>query len=225
MPVLLAGLCLGLTLPGFAGGVVANCTEADLRGALAGGGVVTFGCEGTIALGHTVCITNDTWLDASGRAVVISGNNAVRVFMVNTGVTFTVVNLAIVDGRTNAGAGIFNAGGLLELVSVRFTNNQAVANDPLGGYSGVAQGGAIFNARGVVNATNCVFDHSQAISSPPDIAAGGAIHNEGGAVNLVGTILSSNRCVGGDGVPYALEYGRRTGCASSGGGVFNVAWR
>ena len=31
----------------WAGGVVTNCTEADLRAAMAGGGVVTFACDGT----------------------------------------------------------------------------------------------------------------------------------------------------------------------------------
>ena len=39
---------LPLAAPG--DGVVTNCTEANLRAALAGGGTVTFACDGTILL-------------------------------------------------------------------------------------------------------------------------------------------------------------------------------
>lgn len=36
------------------GGVVAGCTELNLRAALKGGGSVTFACDGVISLAHTV---------------------------------------------------------------------------------------------------------------------------------------------------------------------------
>src|SRR5690349_10452227 len=65
-------------VPAFAGGVVSNCTEADLRTALAGGGTVTFACDGTITLGSTITNTLDTVIDATGHQITISGNNAVR---------------------------------------------------------------------------------------------------------------------------------------------------
>ena len=38
----------------WAGGVVTDCTEAELRGAMAGGGAVTFACDGTILLANTI---------------------------------------------------------------------------------------------------------------------------------------------------------------------------
>src|ERR1035441_9158796 len=41
-------LLLLLPVAAWAGGVVTNCTEADLRAAMAGGGVGTFACDGTI---------------------------------------------------------------------------------------------------------------------------------------------------------------------------------
>ena len=65
-------------VPAFAGGVVSNCTEADLRTALAGGGTVTFACDGTITITTPKSISADTTLDATGHTVTISGNNAVR---------------------------------------------------------------------------------------------------------------------------------------------------
>src|SRR5512142_2721761 len=81
-------LCLGA-----AGGlaqaqVVTDCTEAALRAAMAGGGTVTFACDGTITLGSTITNAVDTVLDGSGHQVTISGSNACRVFYVNTNVSF-----------------------------------------------------------------------------------------------------------------------------------------
>ena len=53
----------------WAGGVVTNCTEADLRAAMAGGGMVTFACDGTITLASTITNVSNTTLDGSGRQV------------------------------------------------------------------------------------------------------------------------------------------------------------
>ena len=53
-------------------GVVTNCTEADLRAALVGGGLVTFNCDGVLALSSTLVITNDTTLDASGHDLTLN---------------------------------------------------------------------------------------------------------------------------------------------------------
>src|SRR5262245_28050272 len=75
-----AALLLLLPLATWAGGVVSNCTEADLRAAMAGGGTVTFACDGTITLASTITNTLDTVLDASGRQATISGGGSVRVF-------------------------------------------------------------------------------------------------------------------------------------------------
>src|SRR5713101_8354984 len=77
---------------------VTECDQAHLASALAGGGTVTFACDGTITLSNTITIAADTVLDATGRAVTISGNGAVRVFQVNTGVTFTAIHLTVADG-------------------------------------------------------------------------------------------------------------------------------
>lgn len=141
----------------WAGGVVTNCTEAALRTAMAGGGAVSFACDGTITLASTITNAVDTRLDASSRQVTISGNSAVRVFSVNTNVNFTAVNLAIADGRSLGGSAILNLGGNVNLVGVTLRSNTAtvlVSNDAL---SPPASGGAIFNRGGMVKATNCSF--------------------------------------------------------------------
>jgi len=120
--------------------VVTNCTEAALRTAMAGGGAVTFACDGTITLASTITIVTDTRLDASGRRITISGNGAVRVFSVNTNVSFSVANLTIAGGasRDNPafGGAIYNSGTvMLDLCTL--TGNSATGVN--------AAGGAIFN--------------------------------------------------------------------------------
>ena len=98
----------------------------------------------------------DTTLDGSGHQVTISGNNAVRVFQVNTNVSFTVVNLTIADGTSRGGSAILNLGGTVNLTGVTFRSNNATltGNDTLTPWP---SGGAIFNRGGTVNATNCSF--------------------------------------------------------------------
>src|SRR5688572_31349219 len=55
-----------------------NCDEANLRTAIAQGGMVSFDCDATIALTSTIAITNQVTLDANGHTVELSGGNAVR---------------------------------------------------------------------------------------------------------------------------------------------------
>src|ERR1039457_3877799 len=144
-----------------AGGTVTSCTEASLRAAMAGGGTVTFACDGTITLTNTLSTAVNTLLDGSGHQITISGNHAVPLFYVGTDVTLTLSNLTIADGYSvgafaTSGAGpgdpalvgrggaIYNDGNLL-LEHCVFTNNQALGGDVFLGYGGSGQGGAIFN--------------------------------------------------------------------------------
>src|ERR1035441_5036896 len=102
-----------------AGGTVTNCTESSLRAAMAGGGTVTFACDGTITLANTLTNTLDVVLDGSGHRVTI-GNGYNRIFLVNSNVHFTVINLTIAKGWSDNGAGIFNAGGYLTVQNCLF---------------------------------------------------------------------------------------------------------
>jgi hypothetical protein len=184
---------------------VTNCTEANLRAAMVGGGTVTFSCDGTILLANTITNVSDTALDASGRQVTISGNKAVRVFYVNTNVSFTLVNLTIADGTSLGGSAILNLGGTVNLTGVSFRSNTAtlyVSNDDL---SPQASGGAIFNRGGTVNAANCSFAGNTAqtpgalFPSPAwvPLVYGGAIRNEAGQVALRSCAFFGNRAAGG----------------------------
>ena len=96
--VLLALAVASAPTPAHAGGIVSVCDEAHLLAALAGGGTVTFSCSGTITLTATITIAADTTIDGSGQTVTISGNHAVRVFTVNSGVTLNLNRLTVADG-------------------------------------------------------------------------------------------------------------------------------
>src|SRR5689334_19596743 len=120
----MGALLLLLPVAAWAGGVVTNCTEGDLRAAMAGGGTVTFACDGTITLASTITNTLDTMLDATGHQITISGRDTVRVFYVQTNVTFSVNSLTIAHGRsTNNGAAICNLNGTVNATNTTFESN------------------------------------------------------------------------------------------------------
>ena len=178
-----------------AGGVVTNCTEANLRAAMAGGGTVTFACDGVINLAATITNAVDTMLDGSGHHVSISSASFdVRIFYVASNATLALDNLDIANGRATNGAGIFNDGGTLNLSRVVIQGNQAQG-------SSMVEGGAIFNRGGVVDATTCTFSNNTAsqwlFQGPLDLKAlGGAIRNESGVINLQDCTFMNNAAVG-----------------------------
>ena len=209
-------VCLLMQEPAWGAGTVTNCTESNLRAAMAGGGTVTFACNGTITLGGTISNTANTVLDGTGHQIAISGSNTVRVFYVSTNVTFTLFNLSVANGRSGSGAGIFNAGGTVTLVGDAFQTNMAywdgVSPLPMGG-------GAIFNQSGAVFATNCTFLDNQAALGPsetnPPSLGGGAIRNEGGNLALLSCVFAGNQALGCD------ETNSWSGGDALGGAIFN----
>jgi hypothetical protein len=163
---------------------------------MAGGGTVTFTCDGVINLAATITNAADTVLDGSGHHVSISGGTGmgVRIFYVANNATLTLDNLEIANGRATNGAGIFNDGGTLNLSRVVIQGNHAEG-------SSMVEGGGIFNRGGVVNATTCTFSNNTAIQwlfqGPLDLKAfGGAIRNESGVINLQDCKFMSNAAIG-----------------------------
>jgi len=217
----IVALLLLLSLKAVAGGVVTECTEASLRAALVGGGTVTFACDGTIILASTITNTVDTLLDGAGHQVTISGSNAVRVFYVTTNVVFALANLTVANGWATNGAGILNAGGMVNITNCVFSGNRAEGsagpnNPPHGPPGQDGCGGALDNA-GIINAVGCTFIGNSATGGRGGAAAnvyiygqfpgnggwggagtGGAVHNTGLFVAL-GCTFSSNVATGGVG--------------------------
>src|SRR5438552_4349406 len=151
-PGLLASLLLGASGPARAAGTVSTCDEPSLDAALAGGGAVTFACDGTIMLTTTKAIAADTSLDATGRTVTLSGGNSVRHFIVSSGVTLSLTSLTIANGHgqgTNGGVGMaggqVNGGailssGTLTAVDCTFSGNTVTGGNGGNGTSGSPNG-------------------------------------------------------------------------------------
>jgi fibronectin-binding autotransporter adhesin len=137
-------------------------------------------------LSHTIAINRNTILNARGHNITISGQNSVRLFIVEPGVTFTLNGLVLADGRaqgTNGNPGV---------------DGESVC------------GGAILNKGGSVTISNCILANNQAIagggghsSATRDgdggSAAGGAVCNIGGSVLISTSLLVSNASTAGPG--------------------------
>lgn len=197
--------------------VVSDPTEASLRAAINAGGLVRICCNGTITLSNTIDITHDVALDARNRNVIISGNNAVRLFNVTTGVTFSVTNLTLANGRhigkngadalgnfrgpengfPGEGGAVLNNGGTVILVSSILTNNFVV-----GGMGGMG---------------NTWFG-----SGTAGEGRGGAICNRGGALLLYSVTVCSNLTVGGPGIPHISTIPPDLAGLALGGAVYST---
>ncbi len=200
---------------------VTNCTETAVRTTMAGGGTVTFACDGMITLTGTITNDNDTVLDGSGHNITISGGDAVRIFYNSTNTSLTLINVTIANGRCTNGAGIFNDGGTVLLSNVSFETNVAYLYNygPFG-----PEGGAIYNRAGTVNATNCSF-YGNAAAPPPQYfgpfeARGGAIRNESGSVSLKGCTFAGNSACGGI-IPASPQVSFAPGADGAGGAIYN----
>jgi uncharacterized repeat protein (TIGR01451 family) len=169
--VLLALAAASAPTPADAGGIVSDCDEAHLLEALAGGGTVTFSCSGTIILTAEITIAADTTIDGSGQTVTISGNDAVRVFQVNSGVTLNLNELTVANGAVGMydyGGGVLNSG-TLNLNNCIFSGNRA---------GGILGGGGIHNYNGTSTVTDSTFSANRAETF------GGGIANENGTVTV-----------------------------------------
>ena len=111
-----------------------------------------------------------------GNGIIISGNNARRIFLVSTNTTVTINRVHFTYGRSTPG-GAINNNGSLTLNSCIFSNNTSTGN-----------GGAIENNS---NATNlivrgCTFYNNNASTY------GGAIDNCSLPVSIIGCLLWGN---------------------------------
>ncbi len=173
--------------------VVTECTEAALRTAIGTGGIIKFCCNGTIVLTNTIVVTNNITLDATDHSVAISGNNRVRLFIVESGAQLSARYLAFADGNATGTNGADSSG---------------CPTCPPPGVGGPGQGGGFFN-QGELNLSFCTLSNNQAVgglggttpfggsAAPGGLGAGGAVYNNGGSVAIDNSLVISNRALGG----------------------------
>ena len=220
-----SALCFAalVSLRAFGSGRVTNCTEANFRAALAGGGQVVFACSGTLALSNTIAVFTNTLILGSGYNVTVDGGNAVQLFRVNTNVTLEIHDLILANGASigitggpGSGGGILNNGGAVTLFGCTLTNLAAtsIRQGNLVGDDGF--GGAICNFGGTLSLTNCTFSRNQASGGIGGQASGGAIYSDGGVVSLNNVLFSGNLATGGGYYPFSSNGGN-----GAGGAVFS----
>ena len=205
--VLLALAAASAPTPAHAGGIVSICDQAHLQAALAGGGTVTFSCSGTITLTTEITIATDTTIDGSGQNVTISGNHAVRVFTVPSGITLSLNELTIANGAvpsSEEGGGIFMDGGTLNVNNSTFSDN------------GAGHGGGIGIRDGTLNVSNSTFSGNS--GSGGGISTGPWSYS-GGTITVSNSTFSGN--TGGILSNAALVVSNSTFAGNSSSGIYN----
>ncbi len=212
---------------------------------------IHFNVNGTITLSSALPdLNHDMLLDGGKNGVTVSGNNSVRLFVINNTFTVGLRRLTLTNGRapngTNSitlctagepGGAIFN-GGTLTLHEVRITASRAGTGGNSLNQAGCrgGDGGAIFNATtGTLNAYRSTFDNNEAgyggdsgNGNGGRGADGGAIYNSGGGfVWLQNVTLTRNdRGYGGAGTTGGL-HGDGPEIFQNGGAmtlVFTTVW-
>jgi hypothetical protein len=112
-------------------------------------------------------------IDGGSADITLSGNNAVRVFVVASGAGLTLNDLTVANGRAFGGGGIFNDGGTLEVNNSTISGNSAHDNN-----------GGIGNT-GTATVSNSTISGNSANN-------GGGILTSGGTATLKNTIVANN---------------------------------
>lgn len=192
-----------------------NPVPGNLIFALNQGGTISFSCGGSLALPDTFTVTKNTTLDGAGQNVTISGLQLHRIFLVKPGVTLTLKNITLAQGRAipdplsqaDRGGAVLNDGGKLVLDHATLQNNhahlggaiynrhngtvkisQSKLNDNTtsqGSYWHGYNGGAIYMEDGTLDAGNTTFEQNSAYF-------GGAIFNDQAQVNISFSKFNNN---------------------------------
>ena len=149
---------------------------------------ITFDGDYTIVLASHLTVDRNVTIDGVGHSVTVSGNHAVRVFVVNSGVTFNINNLTVANGYANTvigtldidGAGIYNQG-TLNVTDGIFSDNRATQS--------WGHGGAIFNDAGTVTLIDTTLSNNWAMF-------GGGLFNWEGALSVTNSTISGNGSTG-----------------------------
>lgn len=141
---------------------------------------ISFGVSGQITLAATLpSINDDLTVDSSGQDVIVSGDNAVRVFIVDGG-DVVMRGFSIINGEpaSGSGGGIDHNAGTLTVEDMMFRGNDAV----VGG--GIVSSG---NAE-MLTVRRCTFDDNSGLQS-------GGVHVAGAQAVIEDSIFTNNVAV------------------------------
>lgn len=148
---------------------------------------ITFSVSGTITLvwflPNIVSGAGTLTIDGGGN-ITISGNNAVRVMIVDSGANLTLLNLTIANASTPlSGGGVVNSGTL------------TVSNSTFSGNTAGSGGGIVNFSSGTITIADSTFSGNSA-------TFGGGIDNAGGALTVVNSTFSGNSAANSGGGIY-----------------------
>jgi predicted outer membrane repeat protein len=167
-------------------GSAASCTEAAFDAAFnsvesSGGGAITFSCG---AAPHTIVFTAQKFVSADtelrgGGLITLSGGNAISLFQVYSGKTFTLSDITLARGYGQYGA-VQNFG-VMKVDGSRLLNNTSTAS-----------GGAIDNY-GELHLTNALVANNSAAQY------GGGVNLVSGDITITNTQFMTNTATSGGG--------------------------
>jgi hypothetical protein len=189
-----------------------------LREALANictGNTITFNIAGpgphtiTLTTGELAVTKDVTINNNSGKSITISGNNASRVFNINTGKTASIIGLTMTGGASANDAGAILNDGALTIVNSTLSGNAAVndggainssatatsltlINTTISGNTAALGGGGVFVGGGTATTINSTITNNTADSDNNGLGAGGGILVQAGTVTLKNTIVAGN---------------------------------
>ena len=149
--------------------VTSVCSGTTITFNLSGAGPHTI----TLTTGELAVTKNVTINNNSGESITVSGNNASRVFNINSGKTASIIGLTLTGGSATNGGAVINDG-TLTIVNSTLSANTATADG--GAISTTATGTALT----LINTT---------------ISGNNANGNGGGVVVLGGTMTSINSTI------------------------------
>ena len=193
---------LCLALPGMASTITVTDTSdsspSSLRAAIASassGDTINFSLPNpstiTLSSGPLTISTSLTIRGPGASSLFISGNNAVQVFSISSGVTATISGVTIENGIACFGGGIFNSGTLTVTNSTLSRNSSSCNTMPP---NSSFYGGGIFNYFATLTVTNSTLSGNYAGFD------GGGIFNDGGTLTVTSSTLSGNSTNGGGGI-------------------------
>lgn len=186
-------------------------------GSYGSGDVINFSlgcgvCQITLSNGNLYIDQDMTILGTGSANLTVSGNNASRVFNVNSDRIVTISDLTIANGSAINSAGVINNGAILTLNNVVITGNVAASGNGGGVYNNIGRmmvivnstilsntansGGGVYNA-GLLTITNSSIG---AVGLSNSASSGGGIFNDVGAALAVNnTTIVSNTTPSGNG--------------------------
>jgi len=201
----------------------ADCSLREAIGQVCSGTTITFDTAGVFATAQTITLSlgelsvgRNVTIDGPDAAinhVTVSGNNASRVFNINSGKTVTIREMTITGGNNvGNGGGILNDHGTLTLNNMTISGNAGssgggvhvdgttsgsasltVSNSTISGNTSTASGGGIHVTGSGGGAATLVISNSTISGNNAEVHGGGLYANFGTTSTLTNVTITNNR--------------------------------